>query len=337
MKGATPAGPSVEIEHERDPHQRALQRRAAGARTAPSTSRVRVPEGTAFRSPRGWPATTPRVTALDGSPQASKRRRKHVGGGLERVGPEEDPRQADDVEGHQPPARCAAATSTRLGQPARRAPLAHQRSTARPTPWRPPQTTKVQAAPCQRPPSSMVSIRLRYVAGAAAAVAAERDVEVVAQPARQRDVPAPPEVLQRRGACRARRSSAGSGSRAAGRARWRCRCSRRSRSRSAPRRRRPPTSDLERRRAGWARRRPASTIAVARKSAITTFLNRPPTISEDGAAGVDVPRVARAARAAGRNSRARTIGPGDEVREERQVDGEVEQRRPARCRRGRRR
>ena len=46
----------------------------------------------------------------------------------------------------------------------------------------PPQMTKVQAAPCHRPPSSIVSIRLTYVRARAAAVAAERDVEVVAQP-----------------------------------------------------------------------------------------------------------------------------------------------------------
>ena len=45
--------------------------------------------------------------------------------------------------------RCAAA----LPPPA----LARQA----PTPWRPPQTTNVQAAPCHRPPSSIVSIRLR--------------------------------------------------------------------------------------------------------------------------------------------------------------------------------
>ena len=39
--------------------------------------------------------------------------------------------------------------------------------------------------------------RLRYVRRTPSAVAAERDVEVVAQPARQRHVPAPPEVLER--------------------------------------------------------------------------------------------------------------------------------------------
>jgi hypothetical protein len=36
-----------------------------------------------------------------------------------------------------------------------------QRSTLSAVPWMPPQITNVQAAPCQRPPSSMVSIRFR--------------------------------------------------------------------------------------------------------------------------------------------------------------------------------
>ena len=37
----------------------------------------------------------------------------------------------------------------------------HARCSAKAPPWSPPQTTNVQAAPCQRPPRSMVSIRLR--------------------------------------------------------------------------------------------------------------------------------------------------------------------------------
>ena len=38
-----------------------------------------------------------------------------------------------------------------------------QRSNASPTPWMPPQTMNVHPAPCQSPPSSIVSIRFRYV------------------------------------------------------------------------------------------------------------------------------------------------------------------------------
>jgi hypothetical protein len=37
------------------------------------------------------------------------------------------------------------------------------RSTERPTPWIPPQTTNVHAAPCHRPPSSIVTSRFTYV------------------------------------------------------------------------------------------------------------------------------------------------------------------------------
>ena len=65
-----------------------------------------------------------------------------------------------------------------------------------PTPCRAPQITNVHAAPCHRPPSTMVIMMLRTVCASAVRAAAERDVEVVAQPARQRHVPAAPEVLQ---------------------------------------------------------------------------------------------------------------------------------------------
>ena len=84
-----------------------------------------------------------------------------------------------------------------------------------------------------------VAVRPRSVP---AAVAAERDVEEVAQEARERHVPAPPEVAEARRAVGLRRSSAGRRSPSAARGRSRCPCSRRSRSRSAPRRRRRPAA-----------------------------------------------------------------------------------------------
>ena len=62
------------------------------------------------------------------------------------------------------------------------------------TPCSTPQITNVQLAPCHRPPSVIVIIRLRYVCQRAAAAAAQRDEQIIAQPGRQRDVPAPPEV-----------------------------------------------------------------------------------------------------------------------------------------------
>ncbi len=65
-----------------------------------------------------------------------------------------------------------------------------------PAPCSTPQKTNVQAAPCHRPPSTMVIMMLQHRPRLAARVAPERDVQVVAQPARQRHVPASPEVLQ---------------------------------------------------------------------------------------------------------------------------------------------
>ena len=77
-----------------------------------------------------------------------------------------------------------------------------KRVTARPKPCSAPHTMNVQLAPCHSPPSSIVSDQVDVGAPRAAAVAAERDVEVVAQPRRQADVPAPPELLEVRAAIR---------------------------------------------------------------------------------------------------------------------------------------
>ena len=59
--------------------------------------------------------------------------------------------------------------------------------------------TKFQLAPCQRPHRKNTVTRLRYMRAGDDAVAAERDVEVVAEPGRQRHVPAAPELLHRVG------------------------------------------------------------------------------------------------------------------------------------------
>ena len=227
MKGATPAGPERRDQHERDPDERALRDRRQVREPRHQRQGYAAPAGTAFRSRRRWPATTPSVTALRRLAPGVDEPAEDVAGAsrTSRRGRRPRPRRR---RGTSPAAaRCGAARSTAArAARARSRRSASQRSTASPTPWMPPQTTNVQAAPCQRPPSSIVSIRLRYVSRLRAAAAAERDVQVVAQPARQRHVPAPPEVLQRLGAVRARRSSAGSGSRAAARGRSRCRCSR---------------------------------------------------------------------------------------------------------------
>ena len=70
------------------------------------------------------------------------------------------------------------------------------------TPWYSPHATKFSEAPCHRPPSAIVANRFDVAPPLALPVAAERDVEVVAQPGRERDVPAPPELRRARGAVR---------------------------------------------------------------------------------------------------------------------------------------
>ena len=57
--------------------------------------------------------------------------------------------------------------------------------------------TKFHDAPCQSPPSNIVSDEIEVGAADPAPVAAERDVKVFAQPGRKRDVPAPPEIGDR--------------------------------------------------------------------------------------------------------------------------------------------
>ena len=81
-------------------------------------------------------------------------------------------------------------------------------------------------------------------------VAAERDVDVIAQEPAQRDVPAAPEVGDVRAPCTGWRNSAGSARSSCAPARSPCRNSRRSRSRSAAHRtRRVPRLDEAQRRA----------------------------------------------------------------------------------------
>ena len=76
-------------------------------------------------------------------------------------------------------------------EPVRRGPPARAPGTP---PWNRPQTTNVQLAPCHSPHRKNTITRLHVHAPRRHAVAAERDVEVVAEPGRQRDVPAPPEL-----------------------------------------------------------------------------------------------------------------------------------------------
>ena len=65
-------------------------------------------------------------------------------------------------------------------------------------PCRPPQMMRNERpAPCHRPPSIMVIIK--FTAERAVPVSAERDVEIIAQKTQERQVPAAPEILHRRG------------------------------------------------------------------------------------------------------------------------------------------
>ena len=78
----------------------------------------------------------------------------------------------------------------------------YQRTVARATPWRAPQSRNVQPMPCQRPPSRKVTMTGVAVGehGLLAAVLGET-LNVVAQPGGEGDVPATPEVheVERRG------------------------------------------------------------------------------------------------------------------------------------------
>ena len=141
-------------------------------------------------------AATPPVTSGDGSPQPVKRPSI-----MSQAAPNESARKKiqakqtkwnvdDPCEPEAPrrprrrrPARAARATSARRRGPARGDRPRRRTSTPRRARGRRAASSASGCGTCiSRPPP----------------VAAERDVEVVAQPARERHVPAPPEVLDRR-------------------------------------------------------------------------------------------------------------------------------------------
>src|ERR1700722_13995801 len=116
----------------------------------------------------------------------------------EGVGAEEDPREADDVERHQPsyppgggsvPAHAARGAppvvdESLAGEPSAVDPAPRDERPGGAMPEAPQQHRHHQVPIREEPP---------------AAIAAERDVEVVPKPARERHVPATPEVLKRDG------------------------------------------------------------------------------------------------------------------------------------------
>ena len=122
-----------------------------------------------------------------GQPQAAE----HVEGGGEIGRPEEHPCDADHMEGHEP---CRPRGHTEAAEALAPPALRRQRAAVDPAPD--------QERPRRAVPEPAEQHRDHDVAERPeppAAVAAERDVEVVAQPARERHVPAPPEVAQREG------------------------------------------------------------------------------------------------------------------------------------------
>ena len=62
----------------------------------------------------------------------------------------------------------------------------------------PPQTTKFQAAPCQSPPQQHHQRQVDMGPSFAVATTSQRYIQVIAQPGRERDMPAPPEFGDRR-------------------------------------------------------------------------------------------------------------------------------------------
>ena len=119
---------------------------------------------------------------------------EHVGGGREAVRAEEDPGEADDVERDQPRDDPPSAGVGRLdvARPVSPSVLDDERDAVD----RPPRDECPAGAvpePADQHRQHQVAVREDL----APATAAERDVEVVAQPARERHVPATPEVLDR--------------------------------------------------------------------------------------------------------------------------------------------
>ena len=228
MKGATPRGPTAVITN------------SASASTSPSgTGRSRASHDCSHSpAPRGHelePEHQPRsptrragVTSTVGSAQPFTNRPSSVTGRGDRVRPEEHPAEADEWNVDRPlratPAPpCPSGTGSRPA--ARFAPheCARRRGSA---PCRRPHSTNVHAAPCHSPPSDHREHEVHVGSPLASPVPAERDVQVVAEPAGERHVPPAPELLDRARRVRPVEVLRERGTRAAARPRSRCPCSR---------------------------------------------------------------------------------------------------------------
>ena len=194
MKGATPCGAERVDQHQARPRPPPPARAPAAGRSRASRP-VSAPGRTyCAPMPTTIASTTEVVTSGEGCPHAVKSRSITAPARAKESARKKIQREADDVE------RQDAAEPLRGGATSGRQPSA--RSTASPTPWIPPQIDERPGGAVPEPAEQHRQQQVAVREQRALAVAAERDVEVVAQPARQRHVPAPPEVLQRDGGVR---------------------------------------------------------------------------------------------------------------------------------------
>ncbi len=115
---------------------------------------------------------------------------------------EEDPAEADRSGTSRRPQYTRNGPSASSGTPRRLRVRRRRCPTHWPAPCRAPQTTKVHAAPCQEPAQHHGEHDVAQRPQLGPGVAPQRDVEVVAQPAGQGHMPAPPEILQGTGRVR---------------------------------------------------------------------------------------------------------------------------------------
>ena len=225
MKGATPCGPRVEITKRAVAN--AMPSGTGRARASRSFRTSAGPRGKNWApSPTAIVSTTSGVTRSVGVSHPVTSRPSRYERGIDRVGPEEHPPEAHEIEGGEPlePSRHLRVRWFRehAGPAALALPLTDREEPA----VEAPHTHEVPRGAVPQPAEHHRDHQVHVGATPALAAAAERDVQVVAEPPRQRHVPPTPELLDRRRACTADRSSAGSGTRAAARCRSRCRCSR---------------------------------------------------------------------------------------------------------------
>ncbi len=220
MKGATPCGPSVLITNKApapaSPIGTGRHREMCSCSTRPGSRGAYC-----SASIRAIVPSTSGVTSSVGEAQPSSRRPSSVNAVVDRVGAEEDPPHAHERERREALSPHEHRGLGPLGQ-VRSLPGADRlpHAVVEAPEHEGPRGAVPQAAEHHRRDDVHVG------AGLARLRPAERDVEVVAQPPRQRHVPSAPEVLQRPRRVRPVEVLGELEARAASRRRSRCRCSR---------------------------------------------------------------------------------------------------------------